>query len=225
MKTTIVRVFLALYLPVAALLYLGLLYGPYRQAEALKREIDEIIASETHRTAISETARVRDMQLDGLKEAINRFHAKSQQFATMSVPVFIGRIAKNAQVTLARLEVATAARVSDCTFFKAELDVRGPFANLRAFLTELEENQERFAFVDKARISPVPGTSNYSLVATFGLMLRTMPTEDVLANMGGSAGGPEPPANQQKAGPTEAEAETPSDGAPTHDVNTTPYGS
>jgi len=228
-KKTIVRIFLALYVPVAVLLYFGLVYSPSRRAEKLTKKRDEIIASETHQTAISEAARIRDTQSKGLTEAIGQFYARSQGFDKVSVPVFVGRIARDTQVTLAKLDVASTHRVSGCTFFKAEVEMRGSFANLRAFLAELEENQKRFVSVDRARIGPARGTAAYALVATFNVMLRTMPTEGVLADAGGppgqDTGGPAPPVSRQEAGPNEAQADMPLSGAPALKVSVAAHGS
>jgi len=220
-KKTIVRILLALYVPVAVLLYLGLVYPPSRRAEKLADKRDQIIASEMHQTAISEAARIRDTQSKGLTEAIRRFHAKGQGFDKESVPVFVGRIARDTQVTLAKLDVVSTHRVGGCTFLKVEVEMRGSFANLRAFLAELEENRKRFVSVDRLRIGPARGAAAYALVATFNVMLRTMPTEGVLAD----TGGPAPPARRQEAGPNEARADMPLSGAPALKVSVAAHGS
>jgi hypothetical protein len=209
-KQTVVRMLLALYVPITALLYFGLVYPPSRHAEKLSKTRDEMMASQTHQTAISEAARIKGRQVKGLAQAIAQFYAKSRRFDKASVPVFVGGIARNTQVALTRLNVDSIYRVSGCSFFKAEAEMRGSFANLRAFLTEL----------DSARIGPARGTAGYALVATFSVMLRTMPTEGVLAAMGGGADLVAPGEEQQRdADPDKAEAGIPQSGAPAPEVS------
>lgn len=170
---TILRFFLIIYLPIAAVLYFVLLHGHYSRIADLQADLSDITGSEQHQSTVRQADQMREKHRQQLKEIVREFALKAEGFDKLSLPVFVGEVAKSAEVKIVKLEVRDECTAHGCEFLSAEVEVRGPFARLRSFLTELEENEQRFVSVDKVQIEPVRGSDSHKLAVRFSVVFST----------------------------------------------------
>ncbi len=187
-KTKILRISLALYFPLAVALYFLVLHGQYGRVSELERSLAKITTSERHRQAVQEVGQMKERHRQQLGDIIKEFRSKVEGFDKISLPIFVGQVAKDAQVEIVKLEVKHQAKVQDCTFVRVEIEVRGLFERLHAFLSDLEAHEKRFVFVDQVKIWPIQAAGPYGLIAGVNVMLRPVEDGEVVSEEESAAG-------------------------------------
>lgn len=187
-KTKTVRIFLALHVPLMVALYFIVLHPQYSRVSKLERSLATITTSEEHREAVQEAGKMQERHRQQLADIIKEFRSKVEGFDRISLPIFVGQVAKDAQVRIVKLEVKQQAKVQDCTFVRVEIEVRGLFERLQGFLSDLEAHEKRFVFVDRVKIWPVQGAGPYGLIAGVNVMLRPVQGGEVAGEAESAAG-------------------------------------
>ena len=177
-----------LYIPLAVALYFIVLHGQYSRVSELERSLAEITTSERHQEAVQEAGRMQKRHRQQLGDIIKEFRSKVEGFDRISLPIFVGQVAKDARVEIVKLEVKRQATVQDCTFVRVEIEVRGFFERLQVFLSDLEAHEKRFVFVDQVKIWPIQAAGPYGLKASVNVMLRPVEGGEVASEEESVAG-------------------------------------
>ncbi len=182
MRRVLIWLAVALFPVFAAALYFGFLNEPYLRIETKQMELKMVREKRVVYLRAREVGEEIAQQKERVRGLLELFALKAEGIDRAGVPVFIGEVAKDANVDMAEIVVRGEAGVEGCTFLTSDIRMSGRFVELFWFLRSLEEAEGRFVFLDQLDIAPGRAGEAHELTARVNVLLgsprATLRTEE-----------------------------------------------